>query len=95
MGSLRADGYTLGFISHRLDEVLAISDRVTVLRDGAKVLSAPRSEIDRAGLVKAMVRARADHEGRGARLMSTLRAARRCWRVEDLTSLPHFGRCEL
>ena len=89
MGSLRADGYTLGFISHRLDEVLAISDRVTVLRDGAKVLSAPRSEIDRAGLVKAMVgrelttrervRPHVDAAGRTEMLA-----------VEDLTSLPHF-----
>ena len=89
MGSLRADGYTLGFISHRLDEVLAISDRVTVLRDGAKVLSAPRSEIDRARLVKAMVgrelttrervRPHVDAAGRTEMLA-----------VEDLTSLPHF-----
>ena len=89
MGSLRADGYTLGCISHRLDEVLAISDRVTVLRDGAKVLSAPRSEIDRAGLVKAMVgrelttrervRPHVDAAGRTEMLA-----------VEDLTSLPHF-----
>jgi ABC-type sugar transport system ATPase subunit len=89
MASLRADGYTLGFISHRLDEVLAISDRVTVLRDGAKALSAPRSEVDRAGLVKAMVgrelttreRVRAHTDAAGRKEMLA---------VENLTSLPHF-----
>lgn len=89
MGSLRADGYALGFISHRLDEVLAISDRVTVLRDGAKVLSAPRSEVDRAGLVRAMVgrelitreRVRAHTDAVGRKEMLA---------VENLTSLPHF-----
>ena len=79
MGSLRNDGYTLGFISHRLDEVLAISDRVTVLRDGAKVVSAPRSDVDRAGLVKSMI-------GRELTTRERVRAhfdaavARRCWR---------------
>jgi ABC-type sugar transport system ATPase subunit len=89
MGSLRADGYALGFISHRLDEVLAISDRVTVLRDGAKALSAPRSEVDRAGLVRAMVgrelitreRVRAHTDAVGRKEMLA---------VENLTSLPHF-----
>ena len=30
MRNLRDSGFTLGFISHRLDEVLAISDRLTV-----------------------------------------------------------------
>ena len=37
MGRLRDDGCTLGFISHRMDEVLEISDDISVLRDGALV----------------------------------------------------------
>ena len=78
MRSLRTEGYTLGFISHRLDEVLAISDRVTVLRDGDKVLSAPRSGVDRAALVMAMVGRELVTRERGTGTQMPV-AARRCW----------------
>jgi ribose transport system ATP-binding protein len=43
------------YISHRLDEVFAIADRVTVLRDGRKVLEKEVSGITKNNLVKAMV----------------------------------------
>jgi ABC-type sugar transport system ATPase subunit len=43
------------YISHRLDEVFSIADRVTVLRDGNKVGNWQIGEITRDDLVKAMV----------------------------------------
>lgn len=43
------------FISHRLDEVFAIADRVTVLRDGATVATRPVSEFSRPQLIELMV----------------------------------------
>jgi ABC-type sugar transport system ATPase subunit len=43
------------YISHKLDEVFALAQRVTVLRDGRKVASAPIDEWTEASLVRAMV----------------------------------------
>jgi ABC-type sugar transport system ATPase subunit len=52
---LRDDGCTLGFISHRMDEVMEISDRISVLRDGAVTDELDRGGFDRGRLVRAMV----------------------------------------
>lgn len=52
---LRAEGKTLILIAHKLSEVLSIADRVTVLRRGAKVAEAPRSEVDAPQLAQWMV----------------------------------------
>jgi len=49
------EGHSLVFISHKLHEVMAISDRVTVLRDGRAVGTRPTAEVTRAELVKMMV----------------------------------------
>ena len=48
-------GHSLIFISHKLHEVLAISDRVTVLRDGRVVGSRPTREVTRSELACMMV----------------------------------------
>ena len=44
--SLRAHGVAVVFVSHRLDEVVEIAERVTVLRDGGKVGTFARGEVD-------------------------------------------------
>jgi simple sugar transport system ATP-binding protein len=44
---LKARNISILFISHRLDEVLEISDRITVLRDGKKVGTFQREEVDK------------------------------------------------
>ncbi len=49
------DGHALIFISHKLHEVLAISQQVTVLRDGSVVGTCTTAESTRAGLAKMMV----------------------------------------
>ncbi len=51
---LAASGTAVLFISHRLDEVLALSDSYTVLRGGRSVGSGRVGDIDRAGLVRLM-----------------------------------------
>jgi ABC-type sugar transport system ATPase subunit len=48
-------GTSVVYISHKLDEVFALAARVTVLRDGKKVATAPVGEWSQARLVRAMV----------------------------------------
>ena len=51
---LTAAGAAVVFVSHRLEEVLEICDRVTVMRDGCDVLSAPAAELTKDRLIVAM-----------------------------------------
>ncbi|PWI13981.1 sugar ABC transporter ATP-binding protein [Streptomyces sp. Act143] len=53
--TLRDDGVAVVYISHYIDEVMAVADRLTVLRDGAVVTSAPAAEMEPASLVRSMV----------------------------------------
>ena len=52
---LRDSGVAVLFISHRLDEVFEIADRVSVFRDGRHVATHVRDEVTRAQLIAAMV----------------------------------------
>jgi len=52
---LRQDGTCVIFISHFLDDVLAICDRITVFRNGRKVETAPASEVDKEALIDRMI----------------------------------------
>jgi ABC-type sugar transport system ATPase subunit len=52
---LRARGVAIIYISHALEESLQIADRITVLRDGKLVITAPAKELTRSALVQHMV----------------------------------------
>jgi general nucleoside transport system ATP-binding protein len=52
---MAADGHALVFISHKLDEILALTDRVTVLRDGRVVGTRLTSEVTKRVLANMMV----------------------------------------
>jgi ribose transport system ATP-binding protein len=52
---LRADGVAIAYISHRMDEVFRLSDRITVLRDGRVVSSAAIAACSRPEVVRQMV----------------------------------------
>jgi simple sugar transport system ATP-binding protein len=53
--SLTADGKSIIFISHKLNEVLEIADRITVLRRGKRIETVPREGATEASLARAMV----------------------------------------
>src|SRR4051794_2337786 len=52
---LRSDGIAVVFVSHRLDELYAVCDRVTIMRDGRTIEERPMSEISRYELVSKML----------------------------------------
>ena len=52
---LRAHGIACIYISHKLDEVFALADRITVLRDGATVFTSPASGTSKAEIIRHMV----------------------------------------
>ena len=53
--TLRAEGVAIIFISHRLEEVFQIADRVTVLRDGRLISTRPIGDVTADGLISEMV----------------------------------------
>jgi ribose transport system ATP-binding protein len=52
---LRADGKSIIFISHFLDDVLAVCDAVTVFRNGRKIATMPSAQIDKHWIIERMI----------------------------------------
>jgi ABC-type sugar transport system ATPase subunit len=86
MRQMQARGVTIVLVSHNLDEVLAISDRITVFRDGSVAADRSVTDWDKPSLVEAMLgeagsrkqaseRSRVEHADIGAEVI----------RVEGLT----------
>ncbi len=53
--NLSRDGIGVVFVSHRLEEIVAVADRVTVLRDGRTIATQPIAELTRPRLIELMV----------------------------------------
>lgn len=94
---LRARGVTILYISHKMDEVFRLADRITVLRDGRKVQTLERSatsprevthlmvgrEIDRSAALEPRTAGAALLEVRGLSL--PWRGHARGWRLRDVS----------
>jgi len=103
---LRSQGVSVIYISHRLKEIFAISDRVTVLRDGKHVLTQPTSQVTMEGLVRAMIgeklKERLASSSAGAikaeealSIRGPLNLTVRCGEIVGLAGLAGAGRTEL
>jgi rhamnose transport system ATP-binding protein len=55
VANLRQQGVAILFISHRMEEVFEIADRVTILRDGRWISTTPRAELTPATAIRQMV----------------------------------------
>jgi len=55
IGQLKADGIGIIYISHRMEEVMKLADRITVLRDGRHVGTLDRAEVTPEKIVTMMV----------------------------------------
>ena len=75
---LRAAGAGVIYISHRLEEIFTVADRITVLRDGQTVGTSPRADVARAGSDPA--------DGRARALVRLSQADRRDWRRRARTA---------
>ena len=93
---LKAQGVAIVFVSHRLEEVVEIAERVTVLRDGRKVGTFPASEIDDHRLAELMTGRRIEHTVRARRAATgvpvlELRNGGRAGEFEDVSMALHAG----
>ncbi|WP_116410192.1 sugar ABC transporter ATP-binding protein [Subtercola boreus] len=55
INTLRSEGVAVGYVSHRMNEIFRLADRITVLRDGKLVGTKAKADTDHNDLVKMMV----------------------------------------
>jgi rhamnose transport system ATP-binding protein len=85
--AMRDSGVAVIYISHRLDELAQITDRVTVLRDGSVVASRPTGELS----VRAVAELMVGHAVDAGAVSRTVPEAEPALSVTALTRLPKFA----
>lgn len=77
--SLKAQGVAVIYVSHKLDEVFAVADRITVLRDGQHIITEKAADLSEQMVISAMVGRTLIHTECPARTPGDLRL-----KVQDL-----------
>jgi len=85
INKLRNEGITILYISHRIPEVLEISDRITILKDGNYVGTLENDRVDESKLIQLMV-------GREIDLLYTKKKTAKGVRREKYLELEHVGK---
>jgi simple sugar transport system ATP-binding protein len=85
---LQKRGVSIIFISHALEEALLLADRITVLRDGKRVVTDDADKFDRARIVKAMVGRDLSNTLYGARKEKVRPLGRRVLTIQNLKMAP-------
>jgi ribose transport system ATP-binding protein len=75
LGRLRDDGRSIVFISHFLDDILRVSDTVTVFRNGRRIETVPAASTSKAALIERMIGA--GHEELGESYQADIKLASR------------------
>lgn len=88
---LVVQGVSVLYISHRLEEIFAICDRVTVLRDGEKIFTRAIDDITREELIEAIAGQKQTTED----IYSPAPVRQELLRVEGLNKLPFFENISL
>jgi ABC-type sugar transport system ATPase subunit len=95
--TLKRQGVTMLYVSHRMPEIYRLCDTITVLRDGRHVTTAPTATLDQAALVRAMIgRVIEDYQPRSlaaaqARGSAAATSPPPLLQVRDLESPGHFS----
>jgi simple sugar transport system ATP-binding protein len=85
---LQKRGVSIVFISHALEEALLLADRITVLRDGKKVVTDDAAKFDRARIVQAMVGRDLSQSLYGVRKTTVRPVGERVLNVQNLKMAP-------
>lgn len=89
-------GLAVVFVSHRLEEVVALAERVTILRDGRKVTRLPAAEVDDHRLAELMTGSRINHAVKARKPgdrepVLEVRAGGRSGEFTDISFVLHAG----
>jgi len=93
---LKDTGLAIVFVSHRLEEVVALAEHVTVLRDGRKVATLPAAEVDDHRLAELMTGSRFTHTVKARNLarrdpVLEVRGGNRSGEFTDISFALHAG----
>ena len=84
VGRLKARGISIIYISHRMDEVFRIADRITILRDGRRLLTERLADVTPAQIVEGIVGKEIEGELAYRRARPRGRSARPLLEARDL-----------